>query len=179
MFPEHISSATTAELLNVAQKNAQSFGSMIPQWQINEYRNPTSRINSIRYPDNDWFALTTKSFSSSVNANLSVTGGSDKVKYFVSFGYNKEGSIFKDFTSWGGSNFSYDRLNYRTNLDVNLTKSTLLSVKVGGNLGVQNAPTGTGGMSPSALFGHMYSSSPMMYPAYYPDWILDEIPDTD
>ncbi len=179
MFPEHISSATTAELLNVAQKNAQSFGSMIPQWQINEYRNPTSRINSIRYPDNDWFALTTKSFSSSVNANLSVTGGSDKVKYFVSFGYNKEGSIFKDFTSWGGSNFSYDRLNYRANLDVNLTKSTLLSLKVGGNLGVQNTPTGTGGMSPAALFGHMYSSSPMMYPAYYPDWILDEIHDTD
>ncbi len=179
MFPEHISSATTAEMLNVAQKNALSFGSMIPRWQINEYENPTSRINSIRYPDNDWFALTTKSFSSSVNANLSVTGGSDKVKYFVSFGYNKEGSIFKDFTSWGGSNFSYDRLNYRTNLDVNLTKSTLLSVKVGGNLGVQSAPTGTGGMSPSGLFGHMYSSSPMMYPAYYPDWILDEIPDTD
>ena len=179
MIPDHISSATTARMLNVAQKNAQSFGSMIPDWQINEYGNPTSRINSIRYPDNDWFALTTKSYSSSVNANLSVTGGSDKVKYFVSFGYNKEGSIFKDFTSWGASNFSYDRLNYRTNLDVNLTRSTLMSLKVGGNLGIQNAPTGTGGMSPEALFGHMYSSSPMMYPAYYPDWVLDEIPDTD
>lgn len=35
MFPEHISSATTAEMLNVAQKNALSFGSMIPRWQIN------------------------------------------------------------------------------------------------------------------------------------------------
>lgn len=178
-IPDHISSATTAEMLNVAMKNAQSYGSMIPQWQIDEYRRPTSPVNSIRYPDNDWFALTTKSFSSSVNANLSVTGGSDKVKYFVSFGYNKEGSIFKDFTSWGGSNFSYDRLNYRTNFDVSLTKSTLLSLKVGGNLGVQNTPTGTGSLTSSALFGHMYSSSPMMYPAYYPDWILDEIPDTD
>lgn len=179
MLPDHISSATTAELLNVAYKNTQSYGSIIPQWQINEYRNPTSRINSIRYPDNDWFDLTLKNFSSTFNANLSVTGGTEKVKYFVSFGYNKEGSIFKDFSQWGASNFSYNRLNYRTNLDINLTKTTQLAIKFGGNLGIQNKPTGSGSTSVSSLFGNMYSASPMMYPAYYPSWLLEEIPDTD
>ena len=179
MLPEHISSATTAEMVNVAYRNAQSFGTLYPQSEINEFRNPSSRINSIRYPDNDWFDLTLKNMAQSVTANFSVTGGTDKVKYFASFGYNKEGSIFKDFTDWGGSNFRYDRLNYRVNLDVNMTKTTLLSLKVGGTLGVQNVPTGTGSITPTKLFGYMYSSSPLMYPAYFPDWILDEIPDTD
>lgn len=178
-IPEHISSATTARLLNVALKNAQSFGSLIPDWQIAEYENPSSRINSIRYPDNDWFSLVTKSFAQSMNANFNLSGGTEKLKYFVSLGYNHEGSIFKDFSEWGGANFSYDKINYRTNLDFSLTRSTKLSMKIGGNLGIRQRPTGTGGLSTTGLFGHMYSSSPMMYPAYYPDWVLDEIPDTD
>ena len=52
-IPDHVSSAKTAELLNVALKNTQSFGSLIPQWQIDEYARPSSKINTIRYPDTD------------------------------------------------------------------------------------------------------------------------------
>ncbi|MDY3783679.1 MAG: TonB-dependent receptor [Candidatus Cryptobacteroides sp.] len=179
MLPEHISSATTAEMLNLAFRNAQSYQSQYPQSIIDEYRNPSTRINSIRYPDNDWVDLCLKDMAQSVTANLSISGGTEKLKYFTSFGYSKEGSVFKDFTNWGASNFSYDRFNYRMNLDFTVTPTTLLAVKVGGNLGVQNVPTGTGSVSTTKLYGYMYSSSPMMYPAYYPDWILDEIPDTD
>lgn len=178
-LPDHISSATTARMLNVAFRNAQSFGTLYPQSIINEFANPSTRVNSVRYPDNNWFDLALKDVAQSVTANFSVTGGTDRLKYFASFGYTKEGSIFKDFTNWGASNFTYDRVNYRVNLDANLTKSTLLTVKVGGSLGIQNVPTGTGSVTPTKLFGYMYSSSPMMYPAYYPDWLLDEIPDTD
>ena len=176
MIPDHIGSAQTAELLNVALKNAQSYGSMIPQWQIDEYARPSSRINSIRYPDNDWFDIAMRRCAQTINANYNVSGGSQRVKYFLSLGYSHEGSIFKDFSEWSNANFRYDRINYRSNLDFDVTRSTKLSVKVGGVLGIKDTPTDKTG---SGMFNMMYSASPMMYPAYYPAWVLEEIPDTD
>ena len=176
MIPDHIGSAQTAELLNVALKNAQSYGSMIPRSEIEEYARPSSRINSIRYPDNDWFDIAMRKCAQTINANYNVSGGSQRVKYFLSLGYSHEGSIFKDFSEWSNANFRYDRINYRTNLDFDVTRSTKLSVKVGGVLGIKDTPTDK---TVSGLFNMMYSASPMMYPAYFPAWVLEEIPDTD
>ena len=175
-IPDHVSSAKTAELLNVALKNTQSFGSLIPQWQIDEYARPSSKINTIRYPDTDWFDLTMRTCAQTITANYNVSGGSQRVKYFLSLGYNHEGSIFKDFSEWTAANFRYDRINYRSNFDFDVTKSTRLSVKVGGVLGIRQAPTGA---SVSGLFNMMYSASPMMFPAYYPAWMLDMVSDPD
>ena len=176
MLPDHIGSAQTAELLNVALKNAQSYGSMIPRSEIEEYARPSSRINSIRYPDNDWFDIAMRRCAQTINANYNVSGGSQRVKYFLSLGYSHEGSIFKDFSEWSNANFRYDRINYRSNLDFDVTRSTKLSVKVGGVLGIKDTPTDK---TVSGMFNMMYSASPMMYPAYYPAWVLEEIPDTD
>ena len=176
MIPDHIGSAQTAELLNVALKNAQSYGSMIPRSEIEEYARPSSRINSIRYPDNDWFDIAMRRCAQTINANYNVSGGSQRVKYFLSLGYSHEGSIFKDFSEWSNANFRYDRINYRSNLDFDVTRSTKLSVKVGGVLGIRQAPTGA---SVSGLFNMMYSASPMMFPAYYPAWMLDMVSDPD
>ena len=176
MIPDHIGSAQTAELLNVALKNAQSYGSMIPRSEIKEYARPSSRINSIRYPDNDWFDIAMRRCAQTINANYNVSGGSQRVKYFLSLGYSHEGSIFKDFSEWSNANFRYDRINYRSNLDFDVTRSTKLSVKVGGVLGIKDTPTDK---TVSGMFNMMYSASPMMYPAYYPAWVLEEIPDTD
>ena len=176
MIPDHIGSAQTAELLNVALKNAQSYGSLIPRSEIDEYAHPSSRINSIRYPDNDWFDIAMRRCAQTINANYNVSGGSQRVKYFLSLGYSHEGSIFKDFSEWSNANFRYDRINYRSNLDFDVTRSTKLSVKVGGVLGIKDTPTDK---TVSGMFNMMYSASPMMYPAYYPAWVLEEIPDTD
>ena len=176
MIPDHIGSAQTAELLNVALKNAQSYGSMIPRSEIEEYARPSSRINSIRYPDNDWFDIAMRRCAQTINATYNVSGGSQRVKYFLSLGYSHEGSIFKDFSEWSNANFRYDRINYRSNLDFDVTRSTKLSVKVGGVLGIKDTPTDK---TVSGMFNMMYSASPMMYPAYYPAWVLEEIPDTD
>ena len=176
MIPDHIGSAQTAELLNVALKNAQNYGSMIPRSEIEEYARPSSRINSIRYPDNDWFDIAMRRCAQTINANYNVSGGSQRVKYFLSLGYSHEGSIFKDFSEWSNANFRYDRINYRSNLDFDVTRSTKLSVKVGGVLGIKDTPTDK---TVSGMFNMMYSASPMMYPAYYPAWVLEEIPDTD
>ena len=174
-LPEHISSYTTAQLLNVAKKNTGDW-SLYTDRELQEYRSPSSRINALRYPDNDWFDLLMKKCASTVNANFNMSGGTDRVKYFVSLGYMHEGSIIKQLHEYKNTTFTYDRINYRSNLDFKPTKSTSLAVKVGGTLGIKQNPNN---QSVGALFNTFYSASPMMYPAYFPGWVLDEIPDPD
>ncbi len=175
-IPEYISSYNTGVLANVAYKNVQMWNSIIPDNILEEYRNPSSRINTLRYPDNDWFGLLLKPMTPTVNANMNITGGTKKVKYFLSVGYNHDDSIVKQFADFNNAKFSYDKINFRSNLDFKITESTKLEFKVGGDVGIRQEPTGT---SVSELFTTMYNASPMMYNAYYPSWALEEIPDID
>ena len=176
----HIDSYTTMSLLNVAAMNGQKWDLLSSQEVLNEYRNPSTRLNSIRYPDVDWFSLLCKSFAPTTNANFNISGGTKFVKYFASVGYTNEGSIFKNMSDDKVSTgFNYHRLNFRTNVDFNFTNSTKLSFKLGGSLGVKNQPTILNGSYENKTWKSIFASSTARYPAYYPSWVLDEVEDTD
>jgi TonB-linked SusC/RagA family outer membrane protein len=68
--------------------------------------------------------------------------------------------------------YSYDKVNYRANLDFALTKSTALIFNVGGDFSVQNQPKST-------PWRQLYQTSPAKFPAYFPAWVLEEVPDLD
>jgi TonB-linked SusC/RagA family outer membrane protein len=77
-------------------------------------------------------------------SNVSVQGGTDRVKYFASLEYFNQGSITQNFKYHGsetGSNFS--RYNFRANIDINVVKNTTLSVSLSGQFGTTQGP-GTG-----------------------------------
>ena len=171
-IPDHIDSYTTMSMLNVARMNEQQFTELIPQSVLEEYKNPSSRLNELRYPDVDWFRLLTKKFAPSSNANINVSGGTKSVKYFASIGYSGESSLFDGLKEdYVDSRFSNHRFNYRTNLDFNLTSSTTLSFYIGGEVGIKNQPT------IGNIWWTLYSTSPARFPAYYPAWLLEEYPD--
>ncbi len=171
-IPDHIDSYTTMSMYNNALMNGQQFTQLIPQWQLDEYQNPSSRLNELRFPNNDWFDMLTKPYAPVANANLNLSGGTNFVKYFCSLGYSYESSFFdaaKD--GFYDLNYKYNRINYRANIDFNLTKSTILSFNVGGDTGIKNQPN-------SSPWRDLYSTSPARFPAYFPDWVLTEVPDT-
>lgn len=172
-LPKHVPSYQIAELANIAYKNEQSFNALFSDEKIETFRNQS---NPLRYPDNDWFGMLINNFGQELNANYSVSGGGEKVKYFVSIGYTNEGSIVKHINSWSGTDFNYDKINYRSNLDFSLTKTTTLSLKVGGTTSITQHPNGT---SVSGLFTTMFNASPMMFPAYFDESALKVVPDTD
>jgi TonB-linked SusC/RagA family outer membrane protein len=68
--------------------------------------------------------------------------------------------------------YKNDKFNYRINLDFSITKSTLLTLNVGGALNWKNNPN-------SATWRDLYSTGPARFPAYYPAWMLAGIPDKD
>ena len=176
--PEHIDSYTTMSLLNVARMNEQQFEGLSSQEVLNEYRNPSSALNALRYPDVDWLKEMTRPFASTTNANFNISGGTERVKYFASVGYTNEGSIFRSFKDDKvDSGYRYDRFNFRTNVDFNVTKSTRVSFKLGGNVGIKNKPQPQGG--DDEMWLAVFGASTAKYPMYYPSWVLGEVPDTD
>lgn len=172
-IPDHISSYTTMSMLNYARMNGQQFQELLPENILNEYKNPSTPLNALRYPDVNWFDELTKPYAPNVNANFNLTGGTKFVKYFCSFGYLYEGDFFKGRKE-GYYNMSYyfHRFNYRTNVDFALTKTSTLSLNVGGETGIKNSPQNN-------PWRNLYSTGPARYPAYFPSWVLDMVPDPD
>lgn len=171
--PDHIDSYTTMSAYNYALKNQGLFSELIPDDVLAEYKNPSSRINSLRYPNVNWFDELTYNSAPIINANFNVTGGTDFVKYFCSLGYLHESSLFKSYKDgYLDQSYRFDKLNYRANLDFALTSSTQLSFNVGGDYNIQNQPK-------DSPWRNLYQTSPARFPAYFPAWVLDEIPDPD
>lgn len=175
--PRHIDAYTTMSTMNVAMMNDQNFTGLVSQEALDEYRNPSSRLMSLKYPDVDWVKEMTRTFSQTYDANFNISGGTKFVKYFASIGYTHEGSIFKSFNDGKvNSDYTYDRVNFRTNFDFNVTRSTLVSFKMGGNVGIKNKPQLS---NDDQMWMYLYGSSSAKFPMYYPDWVLEEVPDLD
>lgn len=170
-IPAHISSFTTMSMYNVALMNGAKFQDLLPQSVLDQYAHPSTPLNALRYPNVNWFNEVTKPFAPTVNANFNVSGGTNFVKYFCSLGYLYEGDFFnakKD--GFYDLSYRYNRFNYRTNVDFQLTPTSMLSFKLGGVTGIKNSPN-------SSPWRNLYSTGPARYPAYFPAWVLQQVPD--
>ncbi len=168
--PKHVDAGTVARMANIAYRNTQSFGSQFSDDIIKKYEDQS---DPMRYPDVRWYDLIQKKFATSTNADFSVSGGSDRVRYYMGASYVHEGSIIKEL--YPGTNYASDRINYRLNLDWDVTKSTQLSFKVGG---VTNMVKSLSSHSSSSwLFSTIYQSPTITFPAYYTADALKQYPD--
>ena len=81
-------------------------------------------LESGLYPDTDWYGLVLKNTAPEQQHNVSVSGGSEKMDYYVNFGYTDQGSFFVTNSA------NYNRYNLRTNLNSQITKNLRASVKL-------------------------------------------------
>ncbi|PWJ35011.1 SusC/RagA family TonB-linked outer membrane protein [Sediminitomix flava] len=109
---------------------------------LQKYRDQT---DPYLYPDTDWQDWMTEDYALNYRANMNVSGGTEKVQYFASFAYLHEGDILKttDYGQGYDPEFSYNRMNFRSNLDMKVTNSTKLSVDLAGYMGIQSKSDGT------------------------------------
>ena len=103
-----------------------------PQSFIENYRNQTTVEQRERYPNVDWQKALFKDNTMSYNANINISGGTKFVKYFASADYVHEGDLFRVYDNGRGYNsgYGYDRINVRSNLDFNITKTTVLKALI-------------------------------------------------
>ena len=93
------------------------------------------------YPDVSWQDEVLRNTSFKQSYYVSAKGGGSIAKYFLSLGGNSETAAYKfDKNSPYASNVGYNTYNYRTNLDINLTKSTTVYFGADGHLSINNQP---------------------------------------
>ena len=119
-----------------------SWSYMRPMSFIENYRNQTTAEQRERYPNVDWQDALFKDAAMSYNANINISGGKKFVKYFASADYVHEGDLFRVYDNNHGYNsgYAYDRINVRSNLDFQVTSTTVLKVNLAGSNGIRKSP---------------------------------------
>jgi TonB-linked SusC/RagA family outer membrane protein len=147
-----------------------SWYSYVPYAELDKYRNPANQEEAERYPNIDWQDQLIKNHVMSYNGSLNVSGGSPLVKYFTSVDYLHEGDIIKKIDN-GKSykpGYGFDRVNARTNLDFNLTRSTVLTANLAGSYGVKQDAYGQDSWE-YRIWQSIYNNAPNIYYPRYSD----------
>lgn len=123
-----------------------------------------TRSNPLAYPDTDWANMLIKNTALQTQHNFTISGGSDVVRYFASLGVFTQDGLFNTFSNAAGydGNFSYNRYNYRVNLDIDVTKTTTMKINLGGRLNDKSMPNYDNGSSKTIeyLFRDIYEAVP-------------------
>lgn len=159
--PQMLGSAEWAELYNEA------YGSQYysPE-DIEKYR---TNADPDLYPNVDWFDALFDDMAANQRVNLNITGGSDIVKYYVSGAFYNESSIYKNAGNIYGYNPSirYNKFNFRANVDLNLTKSTVVNFNLAN---IYEKSFGPGyGDTDADIWSYTFMTSPNAFPVQYSD----------
>lgn len=150
-FNNNLGSYEYATLLNEALMN-DGLPLAFTNTDIENFRNGS---DPILFPNTNWQKLVLGGEAPMMQHNLSFNGGTDKVRYFASLGYLDQDGLYKSL--------NYKRYNLRINLDLQVTKTTKVSIDLSGRLEKRRAPT-TG---ISQIFEHTLRNPPTI-PALYP-----------
>ena len=82
----------------------------------------------------DWNSIILADWSPQTQHDLSISGGTEKIQYYVSMGYTFQDSFFKS------GDLNYSKYNLRSNISAELVKGLKLDLNIAGMLDQQNNP---------------------------------------
>jgi len=164
------SAMTPTKMVELA--NSSEYASFYNQMRANDGQAPVfsdyviqkfaTGSDPVRFPSMDWADYIMKDITLQQQHNINISGGNNKVKYFISAGMFTQDGLFKQFGAGYDFGYQYQRFNYRANIDLNVTKTTLLSVNVAGKVDDKSSPRtgqGSGGMIKA-----IYQATPFVSP---------------
>jgi TonB-linked SusC/RagA family outer membrane protein len=123
------------------------------------------------YPNVNWIDGLYKDWASNQRVNVNVSGGGSMVRYYVAGSLYNESSIFEEDKHKGmdyNSSINYSKVNFRANLDINVTRTTTLNVNLATVYEKKNSP----GASANDIWGYSFATSPNVYPMKYDNGYL-------
>jgi TonB-linked SusC/RagA family outer membrane protein len=155
-LPEVTDAATYATMLNEIDEyrgNAPRYS----EADIQKYRDGS---DPWRYPNTDWYDAVIKPTSLQDMGTLTVSGGSEAVKYYVSLGMLNEDGVYRN------SGTKYRQYNFRSNIDAQINKYFSMSVDLSGRQERREYPT----RPASTIFRMLIRGKPNL-PAYWPNGV--------
>ena len=159
--PEMLGGVEYAEMYNDAT------GSMIYSPEtIAKY---ASGVDPDLYPNVNWVDTLYKDYSWNEKVNVSVSGGGDIAKYYISGSfYNEDGLFAIDNMKTYDTSTYYRRYNFRSNVDVQVFRHTKLNFNLGTSFERRNQP----GTAADTIWGYALNTIPIAYPLFYSDGTL-------
>jgi len=154
--------------------NEPSWNAYVPYDIVLRYKKPQTPEYAYIYPNVDWEKEMFKTMGLSHRATLSARGGSDAVQYFGSFAFLHEGDMFKRYDNGKGyyPNYNFDRFNFRSNIDLKLTRTTKFSLNLAGYYSVKNTNYNNEGSTSRAdawMWRATYGLAPNLFLPMYAD----------
>jgi TonB-linked SusC/RagA family outer membrane protein len=170
VLPHYLDAYETAKLYNLALVN----DGAAPAWSATDLELFKNGQDPYGHPNVNWREILFKKFSKQYRGNFDISGGTEKVKYFISAGYLYQDGMLKNYSKDQdvNSNYYHSRYNYRSNLDIKVTQTTDLRLDLYGNIGEVNTPNVGSPFGYNDIF-YEYTSfrtlAPWAYPVYNPN----------
>jgi TonB-linked SusC/RagA family outer membrane protein len=129
-FPSVVNSAEYAMLKNEAAVNARQ-APLYSDEEIRKYADGTDP----NYPDFNYTDYMMHKYFPQLEQNISIRGGSDKIKYFFLLGQTSQSSVWKGVN---GGKLDFGKYNFRSNIDASITKDLDISVDLGARIEDRN-----------------------------------------
>ncbi|MDR0385224.1 MAG: TonB-dependent receptor [Prevotellaceae bacterium] len=135
--------------------------------------NTAAGKNPLIYPANDWRRLLFKDYAMNQRVNLSVSGGGGVARYYVAGSFSKDNGILNvDKRNNFNSNIDLKSYNLRANVNIDITKTTELIVRLSGNFDDYTGPAdpNTTNSVPvgTEIYNMMVRSNPVLFPTFFP-----------
>ena len=116
------------------------------------------------YPNVDWYKSLFRSSVLNQKANMNVSGGGEVAQYFLSVSYNNEkGLLNVDKMNNFNNNIDIKRYAMRANIDIKLSKTTNVAVKINSLIERYNGPINDA----DSLYNRVMNANPVNFPMYY------------
>ncbi len=117
------------------------------------------------YPANDWKKMLFKDQTMNQRVNLNVSGGGGVARYYVAGSFNRDNGILKvDKRNNFNNNIAINNYDLRSNVNIDVTKTTELIVRLSANFEEYSGPL----LGGTDMYYLMMHSNPVLFPAYYP-----------
>ncbi len=155
-LPKLANSATYATILNEIDYYNNPAGGMNQYYSADEITKFANGSDPINYPNTNWQKEALKNVALQNQHSLTVSGGSDNTKYYLSVG-----TIYQDGLYRNGAT-QYNQYNFRSNVDANITENFKVSLSLAGRQEDRQYPTSSAGN----VFRSIYRAYPTVVSIY-------------
>jgi len=124
--------------------------------------------NPFVYPAVNWMNMLFKKRTSTQRVNMNVSGGGGVARYYIAGSYSDDNGILKtDIRNNNKNNVSFKNYQLRSNINIDLTSSTELVVRLSGTFNEYTGPMTNDPSFSTDLYNIATHTSPVDFPAYY------------
>lgn len=136
-----------------------------PRFSDEKIQNTLNNSNPYIFPNVDWQDVLFKEGSSIQAANVNITGGGNKVTYFMSVSLNNDnGMLKKDPFNNFDNNIRNMRLSMQGNIAARLTSSTTATLRLNNQITQRRGSSAT----TSDIYYQTFYAPPVLFPAVFP-----------